>query len=350
MKSSRHFSSPFRLVLFDYRESGKTSPFALRLVPALVGIIWVLFSFNVAAKKLYQYQDERGIWHYTDKAPDTELPVTIRQLKVEQRQKVWLIQGGDKRHPTYAIRNDYGGPVQVEVDFVEQENALANPALPHRFIVPPGLSKTLLEISEAQPQAGFRFTVNYRYAIGPPLTDYLPKHAYLPPFAAGESFQITQGFEGEFSHTDPENRYAVDIAMPVGTPIHAARSGVVMDVERDFFEGGVKPAYGQKANRIRILHDDGSMAVYAHLELEKTQVYPGLRVEAGQLIAYSGNTGFTTGPHLHFAVQINSDMALTSVPFVFLSASGVPKNPVAGIWLRGVTATQGGAVGADSMK
>ncbi|PKM36573.1 MAG: peptidase M23, partial [Gammaproteobacteria bacterium HGW-Gammaproteobacteria-10] len=327
MKSSRHFSSPFRLILFDYREGAKTSPFTLRCASALIGIIWVLFSFNVAAKKLYQYQDERGIWHYTDKAPDTELPVTIRQLKVEQRQKVWLIQGGDKRRPTYAIRNDYGGPVQVEVAFVEQENVLAEPALPHRFIVHPGLSKTLLEISEAQPQAGFRFTVTYRYAIGPPLTDYQSRHAYLLPFADGESFQITQGFEGEFSHTDPENRYAVDIAMPVGTPIHAARSGVVMDVERDFFEGGVKPAYGQKANRIRILHDDGSMAVYAHLELEKTQVYPGLRVEAGQLIAYSGNTGFTTGPHLHFAVQINSDMALTSVPFVFLSASGVPKNP-----------------------
>lgn len=350
MKHSRHFSSPFRLVLFGDRKGVKASPFTLRRAAALIGIMLALFSFNAAAKKIYQYLDERGIRHYTDKAPDTELPVTTRQLKVEQRQKVWLIQGGDKRRPTYAIRNDYGGPVQVEVAFVEHENVLAEPALPHRFIVPPGLSKTLLKISEAQPQTGFRFTVNYRYAIGPPLSDYQSRHAYLPPIAAGESFQITQGFEGEFSHNDPENRYAVDIAMPVGTPVHAARSGVVVDVERDFFEGGVKPAFGTRANRIRILHDDGSMAIYAHLEQEQTQVYPGLRVEAGQLIAHSGNTGFTTGPHLHFAVQINSDMALTSVPFVFLSASGVPSTPLAGTWLRGISATQGKAVGADLIK
>ena len=317
---------------------------------ALTGMVLSLLSFGVQAKKLYQYQDERGIWHFSDKAPETDRPITVKQLKVEQRQKVWLLQGDDNRRPTFSVRNDYEGPIEVEIDFVERDNAQAIPALPHRFVVEPGRSETLLEMAGEDPHAGFRFTLTYRYALGAPMSGYASSHAYLPPFAAGESFQITQGFEGEFSHTDSENRYAVDIAMPVGTPIHAARPGVVMDVERDFFEGGVKPAFGTRANRIRILHDDGSMAVYAHLELEKTQVYPGLRVEAGQLIAYSGNTGFTTGPHLHFAVQINSDMALTSVPFTFMSASGVPNTPIAGAWLKGIAATQGKAVGADSIK
>lgn len=303
---------------------------------ALTGIVLSLFSLSVPAKKLYQYQDERGIWHFSDKAPETDRPTTVKQLKVERPKKVWLIQGGDKQRPTFSVRNDFGGPVQVEIDFVEQQNALARPALPSRFIVAPGQSDTLLEISGENRLAGSRFTLTYRYAMGPPMRGYESNHAYLPPFSAGESFQITQAFEGEFSHTDPENRFAVDIAMPIGTPIHAARAGVVMDVERDFFEGGVKRSYGDKANRIRILHDDGSMAVYAHLELEKVMAYPGLRVEAGQLIAHSGNTGFTTGPHLHFAVQINSGMRLASVPFVFVTESGGAITPVFGAWLTGV--------------
>ncbi len=79
---------------------------------------------------------------------------------------------------------------------------------------------------------------------------------------------------------------------------------------------------------MRILHGDGSMAIYAHLALEKARVYPGLKVSSGQLIGFSGNTGFTIGPHLHFAVQINKDMELVSVPFKFTGLDGVAREPV----------------------
>ena len=70
-----------------------------------------------------------------------------------------------------------------------------------------------------------------------------------------------------------------------------------------------------RANHVRILHDDGSMAVYAHLQPESVVVRAGARVRAGQQIGSSGNTGFSTGPHLHFAVQLNRGMRLESVPF-----------------------------------
>ena len=66
---------------------------------------------------------------------------------------------------------------------------------------------------------------------------------------------------------------------------------------------------------MRILHDDGTMAMYAHLKPEGVLVRIGQRVHAGQPIGLSGNTGFTTGPHLHFAVQVNRGMRLESVPF-----------------------------------
>ena len=76
------------------------------------------------------------------------------------------------------------------------------------------------------------------------------------------------------------------------------------------------------------------MAVYAHLALETAQVYPGLKVYAGQLIGYSGNTGFSSGPHLHFAVQLNKGMELVSIPFKFKIADDSVSVPIAGSFLR----------------
>ena len=89
-----------------------------------------------------------------------------------------------------------------------------------------------------------------------------------------------------------------------------------MQVESDFSKAGLtKKAYGGRANFVRILHDDGTMALYAHLKTDGVLVRVGQQVQAGQQIGLSGNTGFTTGPHLHFAVQVNRGMRLISIPF-----------------------------------
>ena len=60
------------------------------------------------------------------------------------------------------------------------------------------------------------------------------------------------------------------------------------------------------ANLVRILHDDGTWAEYAHLNRSTIRVRPGDVVERGEYIADSGNTGFSSGPHLHFVVQRNA--------------------------------------------
>jgi murein DD-endopeptidase MepM/ murein hydrolase activator NlpD len=310
-------------------------------------ILLLLCSFSAAGKKLYKYQDEQGIWHFTDKPTVsdqklTELKVEVRQLKVAPKQLVWLLQSGEERHPNYYIRNDYAGPVEVEIDFTEQDNVRATPDLPRLFVIEPGASDTLFKIESVDEHQPWRLGLKYRYMIGRPLSHYSSTTSYLPPIASNASFQISQAFSGSFSHTDEQNKYAVDIVMPIGTPVHAARSGIVLEAEDDFYKGGSNKAFSSEANNIRILHDDGSMAIYAHLELEKAQVYPGLAVSAGQLIGYSGNTGFTTGPHLHFAVQINRGMRLASVPFTFINQAGQAEEPLANAWLKGVAPAQVG--------
>lgn len=311
-------------------------------------ILLLLCSFNAVGKKLYKFQDKQGIWHFTDKPTatelkQTELKVEVRQLKVAPKQLVWLLQSGEERHPQYYIRNDYAGPVEVEIDFTEQDNVRATPDLPRLFVIEPGASDTLFKIDGIDEHEPWKLGLKYRYIIGRPLAHYSSTTSYLPPIAPNTSFQISQAFGGSFSHTDEQNKYAVDIVMPIGTPVHAARSGIVLEAEDDFYKGGTNKAYSSEANNIRILHDDGSMAIYAHLELEKAQVYPGLAVTAGQLIGYSGNTGFTSGPHLHFAVQINRDMRLVSVPFTFINQAGQAEEPSVNAWLKVVAPAQMGS-------
>lgn len=310
------------------------------LLSGLMFLCLSLLSLPGEAKKMYKYQDENGGWHYTDKAPaalqNKQIKVEVRQLKTHSKQRVWLNQIGEKTHPEFTIRNDYFGPVEVEVVFSEDSNVQAIPDLPRKFVIQPGISEPLFALGAINDYQGWRYALSYRYTLGSPSARQKDPAIYYPPFASYRKFQITQAFNGQFSHSDEQNKYAVDLAMPEGSEVHAARAGVVMSLANDFFKGGTdKQAYKARANSIRILHDDGSMAVYAHLQVDRAQVYEGMRVKAGQLIAYSGNTGYSSGPHLHFAVQLNQGMKLVAVPFNFIDRQGKLSEPKAGQWLSG---------------
>jgi murein DD-endopeptidase MepM/ murein hydrolase activator NlpD len=290
---------------------------------------------QVLAQKLYQYQAEKGRWQYTDKKPSNDTSFEKKQLKASQKQRVWLENSNNQSSPEYMIRNNYSGPIEVAFRFISQHNVTASPSLPRRFTIQEGLSPILFQVSATDPTDDSKFKFEYSYTVGDPQASHNPDSSYIPPLPPNEQFEISQSFDGPFTHQGEQNKYAVDIAMPVNTPVHAARSGIVMEVESDFFNSGTKQAYKSRANSIRVLHEDGSMAVYAHLALEKLVVHPGLAVTAGQLIGYSGNTGYTTGPHLHFSVQLNKGMRLSSVPFKFTGPSGQTSTPQAGGILRG---------------
>ena len=72
------------------------------------------------------------------------------------------------------------------------------------------------------------------------------------------------------------------------------------------------------------------MALYVHLNWNTIRVVPGQRVRRGEYLADSGNTGFSTGPHLHFVVQRNQGGSLSAVPLQFADASGAPITLVTG--------------------
>ncbi len=111
-------------------------------------------------------------------------------------------------------------------------------------------------------------------------------------------------------------------------------AGVVFDVASTNFGGGVSyERYLNSANVVRILHDDGSYAVYAHLNWNSVRVKPGDKVERGQYIADSGNTGVSSGPHLHFAVIRNKGLELESVPIAFEGRDGSAVTPLSGMEL-----------------
>jgi murein DD-endopeptidase MepM/ murein hydrolase activator NlpD len=82
-----------------------------------------------------------------------------------------------------------------------------------------------------------------------------------------------------------------------------------------------------QANMIEILHDDGTIGMYAHLHWDSVRVQPGQYVHRGEYIADSGATGFTTGAHLHFAVLRNAGLQAESVPIQFSGPGGVAITP-----------------------
>ena len=203
-------------------------------------------------------------------------------------------------------------------DSLEQEK------LSHRATeTPPGsaANREGVTLFFLEPEEGSRrlaYQVRYTFARGvPDEVTHDDSHVYLLPFEHGQRYRLDQGYEGEFTHRD-ENRYALDFAMDEGTPVHAARSGTVVEVKQDSSRGGRSSAYAQDANYIFVLHEDGSVGNYVHLERGGALVEPGDKVEAGEQIGLSGDTGQSSGPHLHFDVRVpTTDGRMQSIPTRF---------------------------------
>ncbi|MBM7113072.1 M23 family metallopeptidase [Archangium primigenium] len=118
------------------------------------------------------------------------------------------------------------------------------------------------------------------------------------PFACGRVFPVSQGHDTG-SHLQNDT-YAWDFRMPIGTPIVSAQDGKVRMARGDSTQGACDPKMASFANYVVVEHAGNVETQYLHFSA--VVVKPGDTVRKGQLLGYSGNTGWSCGPHLHFKV------------------------------------------------
>jgi murein DD-endopeptidase MepM/ murein hydrolase activator NlpD len=157
-------------------------------------------------------------------------------------------------------------------------------------------------------------------------------YVYVLPYPEGTKRLLIQGYNSWFSH---KGRLGLDFKMKKGSPVTAARAGVVVRVQESFTKGGVHSRYYGKANSVVIRHDDGSQALYGHLQHNGALVQLGDTVRQGQLIAYSGSTGYSAFPHLHFSVWNPAPNGRRLLPTRFHTRKGI-KYLKPGKWYKAI--------------
>ena len=163
---------------------------------------------------------------------------------------------------------------------------------------------------------------------GPHVTATTPRG--VVPFHGRFRVTATWGATTGATHATP----AIDFAMPIGTLVYAAGRGVVDFTSKDprncnpskhgtTYARGIQWCidHGLNGTRIRIHHDDGTYTMYVHLSAIRAGIAPGTRVVTGQSIGWSGNSGISTGPHLHFS-RINTAGTATMDPGILKACWG----------------------------
>lgn len=145
-------------------------------------------------------------------------------------------------------------------------------------------------------------------AAGRCITQRAPRHAI--PFRAGTETKVVQAYSDQRTHKEDE-AFSIDFKCKPGTVVVATKSGVVWNARQDSNRGCDDPSCQGDANFVIIDHGDGTFSEYHHLQQYGALVEPGETVCRGEAIGLCGNTGYSSGPHLHYAV---TDLTRRTVP------------------------------------
>ena len=196
-------------------------------------------------------------------------------------------------------------------------NLKGDKEFPYTATFAPGQVTEAFSVSPISTDTKWEYNYTNYYKLGSICARHDDAYEYQLPYAPGRAFLVTQGYNGKFSHQGP-NQYATDWKMPEGTPVYAARGGIVVSVNDDSDKGGSSMDYDRYNNSVSIRHDDGTIGHYCHLQKGGGCVSLGQRVNVGDRIARSGNTGFSSGPHLHFCVfKTRTGRERESIPVKF---------------------------------
>jgi murein DD-endopeptidase MepM/ murein hydrolase activator NlpD len=236
-------------------------------------------------------------------------------------------------------RNRYAVPIVIRwtlaaLDNLEPRGAIEGVALLPAAPAPLGTGPAVIlaELDQIDPSRRYRRELYFRARFGDPRAEPAP-YVYGLPYPAGLTFSVLQGWRGAFSHRG-SNEFAVDFDCPVATPVLAARPGVVVAANAAAQGAGTTPEFldYRRTNFVLLLHDDGTLGEYMHLAPSGVEVAPGQRIARGQPIALSGNTGFSSTPHLHFQVMTAGDdgVSARSFPFRLAIAPDRVEEPIQG--------------------
>ncbi|MDZ7662493.1 peptidoglycan DD-metalloendopeptidase family protein [Thiohalophilus sp.] len=292
--------------------------------PALA--VFLLLLSTTVHGQVYKYQDEDGVWHFSDSPPGqnaTDATIAADDSPAMQQQVIIHRLGSDEA-PVFEVTNTLPAPIELAFSAREMQNMRADPPLPLRKVIASGTREPLTRFEKIDPARPWGYAYASRYVLGDPQAQHRSGKPYLPPYPRQKDFAIGQAFDGERSHRQhPLTRYAVDIPMPAQSDIAAARSGHIVEINT----GKLAPVRRQQTHYVRVLHQDGTFGLYAHLDPASIRMLPGTPVDRGQVIGQLAASADGEIPHLHFAVQKNTGMKLESIPFDFTSLEGTPVEP-----------------------
>jgi murein DD-endopeptidase MepM/ murein hydrolase activator NlpD len=221
-----------------------------------------------------------------------------------------IVQVFDNRQDemNYAINVRYETVVRAPVTLtvrVELKNMSSDKSLPLNVVLREEGVYELLRIKRRDAQTEWNFEFDSHWQFGDMNARHMDRVSYRLPFSGGTRFEMTQGYNGKFSHNGV-GAFAVDFAMPEGTAVCAARKGWVVWTRGDVTTTIRSRPPGQRenvpANEVVILHDDGTIGWYMHFRPGGIEVPVGRFVREGDVIGRSGDTGLSSQPHLHFEV------------------------------------------------
>lgn len=189
------------------------------------------------------------------------------------------------------------------------------------YVVDPQKNKQLLtQLTVYKKEKAYKFSFNYWTNYGNHYkSEYDSDYAYNLPFGKLKSYFVDQGYNGDFSH---QKEYALDFTMPIGTEITAIREGTVVKVIEENIKNCEEKDCIKFNNLIIIYHPDGTFVEYTHIKQNGSAVNVGDIVAQGQIIGYSGNVGWSTGPHLHLVVFLQKFDKSVTLKTKFRTGSG----------------------------
>jgi len=257
----------------------------------------------------------------------------LRQLLIAKKKGGVIVYANEKNGDiSFVIENLFEMHVRATLYVNEIEGYTSKEALPFKVVLKPKEKRSIVKlVNSDKKKAVGHFKSHLSWSKG--AVDARPNLDFIYALPFKDLQRVSQGFNGNTSHKG-NAKYAVDFALPLGTEVYAARAGKVVEIVQEHNQHGMSLKMRQFANYLIIEHEDKTLGRYFHLSQNGVKVKLGSLVKQGDLIAISGDTGRTSGAHLHFVVTkaevYKEGYRSVSVPIKFLCSEGILTEPLNG--------------------